>query len=185
MEIMTEKSDNNLIWIDMEMSGLNVEEDKILEIAVIVTDPDLKVIAEGPVLVVHQEDNILDKMDAWNTSTHNKTGLVDKVKKSKLNESMVENQVIDFLKKYVNKNTSPMCGNSICQDRRFMAKHMPNLENFFHYRNLDVSVFKELAKRWKPELIEGFKKAGKHEALADIIESIEELKYYREHFIKL
>jgi oligoribonuclease len=185
MEIMTEKSDNNLIWIDMEMSGLNVEEDKILEVAVIVTDPDLKVIAEGPVLVVHQEDNILDKMDAWNTSTHNKTGLVDKVKKSKLNESMVENQVIDFLKKYVNKNTSPMCGNSICQDRRFMAKHMPNLENFFHYRNLDVSVFKELAKRWKPELIEGFKKAGKHEALADIIESIEELKYYREHFIKL
>ena len=185
MEIMTEKSDNNLIWIDMEMSGLNVEEDKILEIAVIVTDPDLKVIAEGPVLVVHQEDNILDKMDAWNTSTHNKTGLVDKVKKSKLNESMVENQVIDFLKKYVNKNTSPMCGNSICQDRRFMAKHMPNLENFFHYRNLDVSVFKELAKRWKPELIEGFKKAGKHEALADIMESIEELKYYREHFIKL
>ena len=185
MEIMTEKSDNNLIWIDMEMSGLNVEEDKILEVAVIVTDPDLKVIAEGPVLVVHQEDNILDKMDAWNTSTHNKTGLVDKVKKSKLNESMVENQVIDFLKKYVNKNTSPMCGNSICQDRRFMAKHMPNLENFFHYRNLDVSVFKELAKRWKPELIEGFKKAGKHEALADIVESIEELKYYREHFIKL
>jgi oligoribonuclease len=185
MEIMTEKSDNNLIWIDMEMSGLNVEEDKILEVAVIVTDPDLKVIAEGPVLVVHQEDNILDKMDAWNTSTHNKTGLVDKVKQSKLNESMVENQVIDFLKKYVNKNTSPMCGNSICQDRRFMAKHMPNLENFFHYRNLDVSVFKELAKRWKPELIEGFKKAGKHEALADIVESIEELKYYREHFIKL
>ena len=185
MEIMTEKSDNNLIWIDMEMSGLNVEEDKILEIAVIVTDPDLKVIAEGPVLVVHQEDNILDKMDAWNTSTHNKTGLVDKVKQSKLNESMVENQVIDFLKKYVNKNTSPMCGNSICQDRRFMAKHMPNLENFFHYRNLDVSVFKELAKRWKPELIEGFKKAGKHEALADIMESIEELKYYREHFMKL
>ena len=185
MEIMTEKSDNNLIWIDMEMSGLNVEEDKILEVAVIVTDPDLKVIAEAPVLVVHQEDNILDKMDAWNTSTHNKTGLVDKVKKSKLNESMVENQVIDFLKKYVNKNTSPMCGNSICQDRRFMAKHMPNLENFFHYRNLDVSVFKELAKRWKPELIEGFKKAGKHEALADIVESIEELKYYREHFIKL
>jgi oligoribonuclease len=185
MEIMTEKSDNNLIWIDMEMSGLNVEEDKILELAVIVTDPDLKVIAEGPVLVVHQEDNILDKMDAWNTSTHNKTGLVDKVKKSKLNESMVENQVIDFLKKYVKKNTSPMCGNSICQDRRFMAKHMPNLENFFHYRNLDVSVFKELAKRWKPELIEGFKKAGKHEALADIMESIEELKYYREHFIKL
>lgn len=185
MEIMTEKSDNNLIWIDMEMSGLNVEEDKILEVAVIVTDPDLKVIAEGPVLVVHQEDNILDKMDAWNTATHNKTGLVDKVKQSKLNESMVENQVIDFLKKYVNKNTSPMCGNSICQDRRFMAKHMPNLENFFHYRNLDVSVFKELAKRWKPELIEGFKKAGKHEALADIMESIEELKYYREHFMKL
>jgi oligoribonuclease len=185
MEIMTEKSDNNLIWIDMEMSGLNVEEDKILEVAVIVTDPDLKVIAKGPVLVVHQEDNVLNKMDAWNTSTHNKTGLVDKVKQSKLNESMVENQVIDFLKKYVNKNSSPMCGNSICQDRRFMAKHMPNLENFFHYRNLDVSVFKELAKRWKPELIEGFKKAGKHEALADIMESIEELKYYREHFIKL
>ncbi len=185
MEIMTAKSDNNLIWIDMEMSGLNVEEDKILEVAVIVTDPDLKVIAEGPVLVVHQEDNILDKMDAWNTATHKKSGLVDKVKQSKLNESMVENQVIDFLKRYVNKNTSPMCGNSICQDRRFMAKHMPNLENFFHYRNLDVSVFKELAKRWKPELIEGFKKAGKHEALADIMESIEELKYYREHFIKL
>ena len=178
-------SDNNLVWVDMEMSGLDVEKDKILEIAVVVTDHLLNILDKGPVLVIHQEDKILDSMDTWNTSTHGKSGLIEKVKNSKMNESMVSNQVIDFLKKYVGKGKSPMCGNSICQDRRFMAKHMPELESYFHYRNLDVSVFKELAKRWRPNLVEGFKKNGKHEALADILESIDELKYYREHFLKL
>lgn len=179
------KNDNNLVWVDMEMSGLDVEKDKILEIAVVVTDHLLNILDKGPVLVIHQEDKILDSMDTWNTSTHGKSGLIEKVKNSKMNESMVSNQVIDFLKKYVGKGKSPMCGNSICQDRRFMAKHMPELESYFHYRNLDVSVFKELAKRWRPNLVEGFKKNGKHEALADILESIDELKYYREHFLKL
>ena len=179
------KNDNNLIWLDMEMSGLDVERDKILEIAVVVTDPLLNTLAEGPVLVIHQDSKVLESMDSWNTSTHGKSGLIERVKNSKLSESMATNQLIDFLKKHVGKGKSPMCGNSISQDRRFMAKHMPDLESYFHYRNLDVSVFKELAKRWKPNLIEGFKKSGKHEALADILESIEELKYYREHFLKL
>ena len=169
----------------MEMSGLNTETDKILEIAVIVTDPFLKILAESPVLVINQSDDVLAKMDSWNQSTHGKSGLIEKVKNSKTNEDGATHQLLEFISKYVGKNKSPMCGNSICQDRRFMAKHMPNLESYFHYRNLDVSVFKELAKRWKPELIEGFKKKGKHEALADILESIEELKYYREHFIKV
>jgi len=179
------KSNDNLIWLDMEMSGLNTETDKILEIAVIVTDPFLKILGESPVLVINQSDDVLAKMDSWNQSTHGKSGLIEKVKNSKTNEDGATHQLLEFISKYVGKNKSPMCGNSICQDRRFMAKHMPNLESYFHYRNLDVSVFKELAKRWKPELIEGFKKKGKHEALADILESIEELKYYREHFIKV
>jgi len=185
MEIMMSKSNDNLIWLDMEMSGLNTETDKILEIAVIVTDPFLKILGESPVLVINQSDDVLAKMDSWNQSTHGKSGLIEKVKNSKTNEDGATHQLLEFISKYVGKNKSPMCGNSICQDRRFMAKHMPNLESYFHYRNLDVSVFKELAKRWKPELIEGFKKKGKHEALADILESIEELKYYREHFIKV
>jgi oligoribonuclease len=186
MEIMMEnKNNNNLIWLDMEMSGLDPENDKVLEIAVVITDPFLKIIAESPVFVLHQDDEVLARMDAWNQSTHGKSGLIEKVKNSKHNEEGVTHQLLDFMEKYVGKNKSPMCGNSICQDRRFMAKHMPELEKFFHYRNLDVSVFKELSKRWKPEIIDGFKKAGKHEALADIIESIDELKYYREHFIKI
>ena len=185
MEIMMSKNHNNLIWIDMEMSGLNSQTDKILEIAIIITDPFLTILEEGPVFVLKQSDEVLAKMDAWNQSTHGKSGLIEKVKNSSLSEGVATHQLIEFISKYVGKNRSPMCGNSICQDRRFLAKYMPDLESYFHYRNLDVSVFKELAKRWKPEPIDGFKKGGKHEALADIRESIEELKYYREHFIKI
>jgi len=182
---MMSKNNDNLVWVDMEMSGLDPEGDKVLEVAVVITDPYLKVLAEGPVIVIHQNPQVLAKMDNWNQSTHGKSGLIEKVNNSKVTEEIASHQLIEFMHHYVDKGKSPMCGNSICQDRRFMAKHMPTLENFFHYRNLDVSVFKELAKRWKPELIAGFKKNSKHEALADILESIEELKYYREHFIKI
>ena len=178
-------SDDNLIWLDMEMSGLNTETDKVLEVATVVTDPNLNIIAEGPVIVIHQSDEILNAMDAWNQSTHSKSGLIEKVKRSSFDEAYAEETTIEFLKKHIAPNKSPMCGNSICQDRRFMAKHMPSLENYFHYRNLDVSVFKELSRRWSPSLYQGFKKTSKHEALSDIYESIEELKYYREHFLKL
>lgn len=176
---------NRLIWIDMEMSGLNPDLDRILEVALVVTDAALEVIAEAPVLVVFQSDPVLDGMDSWNKSTHAKSGLIEKIKASKLDEAAVESAMIAFLAEHVPKGASPMCGNSICQDRRFLAKTMPALEAYFHYRNLDVSTLKELAKRWKPGLAEGFKKHNKHEALADIHESIEELKYYRENFIKL
>jgi oligoribonuclease len=176
---------NNLIWIDMEMSGLSPENDRVLEVAMVITDSQLNVVAESPVKVVHQADEVLDRMDSWNRSTHAKSGLVDKVKASKLNEAEVEAEMIAFLSQHLPENTSPMCGNSICQDRRFLARHMPKLEAFFHYRNLDVSTLKELAKRWKPGIMSGIVKQGKHEALADIYESIEELKYYREHLIKL
>lgn len=176
-------SDQNLIWIDLEMTGLYPEKDRIIEIAVIVTDPQLTQRVEGPVFAVHQSDATLDAMDAWNKGTHGKSGLIDRVKASPLGEAEVEEQVIEFLKRYVPKNTSPMCGNSICQDRRFLANYMPKLEAFFHYRNLDVSTLKELAKRWKPEIMAGFKKAQAHTALADIQESIDELVYYREHFL--
>jgi len=176
---------NNLIWLDMEMSGLLPDSDRILELAAVVTDADLNILGESPVLVVHQSDAVLDGMDAWNKSTHGKSGLIDKVKASTLDEVSASQQMIEFLKQYVPAGKSPMCGNSICQDRRFMARYMPELESYFHYRNLDVSVFKELARRWKPSIHGGFKKASKHEALADIYESIEELKYYREHFLKL
>ncbi len=168
----------------MEMTGLLPESDCIIEVAIVVTDANLNTIAEGPVLVVHQPDAVLDAMDAWNKSTHKKSGLIDKVKASTLTEAQVEDRMIDFLKEHVPASTSPMCGNSICQDRRFMARGMPKLEAYFHYRNLDVSTLKELAKRWKPEIMSGMKKHGKHEALADIYESIEELKYYREHFLQ-
>ncbi|VXB16388.1 oligoribonuclease [Massilia sp. 9I] len=175
----------NLVWVDMEMTGLDPDNDRIIEVAVIVTDPDLNVIAEGPVFAIHQSDETLDKMDNWNKGTHGKSGLIDRVKASTVTEAQAELELIAFLKQYVPSNKSPMCGNSICQDRRFMARGMPKLEAFFHYRNLDVSTLKELCRRWKPELASGFKKHQKHTALADIVESIEELRYYREHFIKL
>ncbi len=178
-------NNDNLIWLDMEMSGLSPDNDRILELAAVVTDAELNVLGESPVLVVHQSDAVLDGMDAWNKGTHGRSGLIDKVKASTLDEAAASAQMINFLKDYVPSGKSPMCGNSICQDRRFMARYMPDLEAYFHYRNLDVSVFKELARRWKPEVYAGFKKASKHEALADIYESIEELKYYKAHFIKL
>jgi len=174
---------NHLIWIDMEMSGLNPETDKILEVALVVTDSNLNTVAEAPVLIVRQPAALLGAMDEWNKSTHAKTGLIDKVKTSNLSEAEVEARLIAFVSQHVPTKASPMCGNSICQDRRFLARHMPQLEAYFHYRNLDVSTLKELVKRWKPELVGGIPKQGKHEALADIYESIEEMKYYREHFI--
>jgi len=192
MEIMMEAqsnasnnnvNDDNLIWLDMEMSGLLPDSDRILELAVVVTDAELNVLGESPVLVIHQSDAVLNGMDAWNKGTHGRSGLIDKVKTSTLDEATATTQMIDYLKQFVPAGKSPMCGNSICQDRRFMARYMPDLETYFHYRNLDVSVFKELARRWKPEIYSGFKKASRHEALADIYESIDELKYYREHFI--
>ncbi|NNM83434.1 MAG: oligoribonuclease [Burkholderiales bacterium] len=176
---------NRLIWIDMEMSGLNPDSDRILEVALVVTDQELNVVAEAPVLVVHQEAAVLDAMDNWNKSTHAKSGLIDRIKASTLSEAEVEAQMISFLGEHVPKSASPMCGNSICQDRRFLARYMPQLEAYFHYRNLDVSTLKELAKRWKPGLAEAFKKHNKHEALADIHESIMELRYYRENFIRI
>jgi oligoribonuclease len=179
------QNQNNLIWLDMEMTGLKPESDAIIEIAIVVTDAELNTVAEAPVLVVHQADTVLDGMDAWNKSTHKKSGLIDKVRASTLTEAVVERQMIEFLREYVPASTSPMCGNSICQDRRFMARAMPQLEAYFHYRNLDVSTLKELAKRWKPSIMSGLTKHGKHEALADIYESIDELKYYREHFLNL
>ncbi len=176
---------DNLIWLDMEMTGLLPDTDRIIELAVVVTDADLNVIAESPVIVIHQADEVLDGMDAWNKGTHGRSGLIEKVKFSTTNEEQATAQMLEFLKQHVPEGKSPMCGNSICQDRRFMARYMPELEKYFHYRNLDVSTFKELARRWKPAIYSGFKKASKHEALADIYESIDELKYYREHFIKL
>jgi oligoribonuclease len=178
-------SDNNLIWIDLEMTGLYPDTDRIIEIAVVVTDANLANRVEGPVFAVHQTDETLDKMDAWNKGTHGKSGLIDRVKASAISEAEASAQTIAFLKQYVGKGKSPMCGNSICQDRRFLANYMPELEAFFHYRNLDVSTLKELAKRWKPAALEGFKKAQAHTALADIHESIDELVHYRTHFLNL
>lgn len=176
-------SENNLIWIDLEMTGLVPETDRIIEVAVVVTDPMLTVRVEGPVFAVHQSDAVLDGMDAWNKGTHGRSGLIDRVKASTVDEAAAEAQVIEFLKAYVPKGKSPMCGNSICQDRRFLARTMPLLEAFFHYRNLDVSTLKELARRWKPAAMEGFKKAQAHTALADIHESIDELIHYRTHLL--
>jgi oligoribonuclease len=169
---------NNLIWIDMEMTGLQPDADRVIEIAMLVTDPQLNVLATGPVLVLHQPDEVLDAMDTWNKSTHAKTGLIERVRASSLTEADAERRALEFVSAHVPANVSPMCGNSICQDRRFLARWMPGLEAHFHYRNLDVSTLKELVRRWKPEL-KSFSKEGKHEALADILESIEELKFYR------
>lgn len=176
---------SNLIWIDLEMSGLDPDRDRILEVAMVVTDSRLNTVAESPVLAVFQAGAVLDRMDDWNKSTHGKSGLIEKVKASTLNEAEVEARMIAFLEQHVPPKISPMCGNSICQDRRFLARGMPKLEAYFHYRSLDVSTLKELARRWRPELAAGFTKQGKHQALADIYESIEELKYYRERFLKL
>lgn len=175
---------SRLIWIDMEMTGLKPETDRIIEVALVITDGDLAVIAEAPVLVVRQDDATLAGMDAWNQGTHGRSGLIDKVKASTLDEATVQDRMLTFLREYVPPRISPMCGNSICQDRRFLARWMPGFEDYFHYRNLDVSTLKELCKRWQPDIAKGWVKQGKHEALADIYESIDELKYYRQHFLK-
>ncbi|WP_295636424.1 oligoribonuclease [uncultured Methylibium sp.] len=179
------RNDQNLIWIDLEMTGLSPVTDRIIEIAVVVTDPGLTLRVEGPVFAIHQSDAVLDAMDAWNKGTHGRSGLIDRVKASTIDEAEAERRVIDFLKQYVPAGKSPMCGNSICQDRRFLAKDMAALEGFFHYRNLDVSTLKELARRWKPGVLDGFRKAQAHTALADIHESIDELLHYRDHFLSL
>ena len=174
----------NLIWIDLEMTGLDTTSDLIIEIATVVTDGQLNILAEGPMLAIHQSDDALHGMDEWNTRQHGKSGLTERVRKSTINEKQAEQQTIDFLSQYVGKGESPMCGNSICQDRRFMARCMPELEDYFHYRNLDVSTIKELVVRWSPDLVKGFKKGGSHLALDDTRDSIREMLYYREHFIR-
>ena len=170
---------NNLIWIDMEMTGLQPDSDRIIEMALLVTDAQLNIIADGPVVAIHQPDAVLEAMDSWNRGTHAKTGLVERVRASSLSEAQAERAALEFLARHVPPSASPMCGNSICQDRRFLARWMPQLEAYFHYRNVDVSTLKELLRRWKPDALKGFTKEGKHEALADILESIEELKFYR------
>jgi oligoribonuclease len=177
--------DTHLVWLDMEMTGLEPETERIIEVAFVVTDLHLNVIAEGPVYVIHQSDATLDAMDAWNKGTHGKSGLIDKVKASTVTEAQAQAEIIAFLKPLVPKGKIPLCGNTIHQDRRFMALYMPELNDFFHYRNIDVSTLKELAKRWKPEVYKSFKKQQKHTALADVYESIDELKHYRERFINL
>jgi oligoribonuclease len=174
----------NLIWIDLEMTGLKPDADRIIEVALVITDGELNTVAEAPVWVIHQTDEVLAGMDSWNLGTHGRSGLIDKVKASTVDEAFVEAAALAFLREHVPPKMSPMCGNSICQDRRFLARSMPALEDYFHYRNLDVSTLKELARRWKPELMKGVPKEGKHEALADVYESIAELKYYRENFIR-
>ena len=177
------KNDSNLIWIDLEMTGLYPDRDRVIEIAVVVTDALVTTRIEGPVFAIHQSDATLDAMDAWNKGTHGRSGLIDRVKASEIDEAHAQAQVIEWLSQYVKAGKSPMCGNSICQDRRFLAKDMAGLEDFFHYRNLDVSTLKELARRWKPAALEGIKKAQAHTALADVHESIDELLHYREHFL--
>lgn len=180
-----EKSDQNLVWLDCEMTGLDPETDRIIEIAVVVTGPGLAPRIEGPVFAIHQSDEQLDRMDAWNKGTHGKSGLTERVKASTVTEAQAEDAVIEFLSRHVPKGASPMCGNTIGQDRRFLVKYMPRLEAFFHYRNLDVSTLKELARRWRPEVYNSFKKQQAHTALADVHESIEELAHYREHFLRV
>lgn len=179
------RDQNSLIWIDMEMTGLRPDADRILEIALLVTDSQLNPVADGRVLVVHQPDAVLDAMDAWNRNVHGRSGLIGRVRAARTVESEVESTAIGFLAQFVPEASSPMCGNSICQDRRFLARWMPKLEAYFHYRNLDVSTLKELVKRWKPELAKGVAKAGRHEALADILESVEELRYYRANAMRI
>ncbi|MBA4328564.1 MAG: oligoribonuclease [Polaromonas sp.] len=183
-EPLLKKSDQNLVWLDCEMTGLDPDKERIIEVAVVVTGPQLTPRIEGPVLVIHQPDELLDQMDAWNKGTHGRSGLIDKVKASSVTEADAEKELLAFLAKYLPKGTSPMCGNTIGQDRRFLVKYMPRLEAFFHYRNIDVSTFKELAKRWRPEVYSAFKKQQSHTALADVHESIDELEYYRTHFLK-
>jgi oligoribonuclease len=178
-------SESNLIWVDMEMTGLSPEDDVVIEIATIITDSNLNTLAEGPVIAIHQPDTILAGMDEWNTSHHTQSGLVDRIRASTVTEASASAATITFLELWVPRGASPMCGNTICQDRRFMARHMPELESYFHYRNLDVSTLKILMQRWRPELEQGFTKTGTHQALDDIRESIDEMRYYREHFIRL
>lgn len=176
---------HNLIWIDLEMTGLDPATDRVIEVATIVTDAELNVLAEGPVIAIHQPDDIIDNMDEWNTKTHGNSGLVQRVKDSTIDEAEAQRMTIEFLRGYIGKGISPMCGNSVHQDRRFMFKYLPELEQFFHYRNLDVSTLKELARRWAPEKLKGLQKKGSHKALDDIRESIEELQYYREHIMSI
>jgi oligoribonuclease len=175
--------ESNLIWIDLEMTGLAPDRDRIIEVAVVVTDAQVTMRIEGPVIAVHQSDAVLDAMDEWNQTTHGKSGLIDRVKASTIDEAQAQQQLLEFLKAYAPQGRSPMCGNSVCQDRRFLANYMPDLEAYFHYRNLDVSTLKELARRWKPEIAASFKKLQPHTALADVHESIDELLHYRQHFI--
>ena len=178
-------SENNLIWIDLEMTGLDPQNDRIIEIATVITDSDLNELAEGPVLAIHQSDAVLGAMDEWNTRQHGNSGLTERVRQSQADAAMAERETLEFLETWVSKGASPMCGNSICQDRRFLARLMPTLEDFFHYRNLDVSSLKELARRWAPEVYKGFSKDSSHLALQDIRDSIAELRHYREHFLKI
>ena len=179
------RNEMRLVWFDMEMTGLDPEKERVIELAAVVTEPDLTVVAESPVLVVHQPETLLQAMDKWNQSTHGKSGLIEKVRASSLTEEQAQAQMIEFLSKHVPPGKSPLCGNSVSQDRRFMFRYMPALEQFFHYRTIDVSTIKELARRWRPALLKGFEKRSKHEALADVYESIDELRYYREHFMRL
>ena len=185
MSVQQVDKSKTLIWIDMEMTGLEPETDRIIEVATLITDAELNILAEGPVLAVHQSDSALAAMDEWNQRTHGESGLVERVRRSKLDDAEAERQTLEFLRQYADSGSSPMCGNSVHQDRRFMVRYMPHLEAFFHYRNLDVSTVKELARRWRPELPGGFDKKGTHQAMDDIRDSVNELKYYREHFFRL
>ena len=184
LDTQLKKSDQNLVWLDCEMTGLDPEKERLIEIAIIITGPQLIPRIEGPVLAIYQSDEVLDQMDKWNKGTHGKSGLIDKVKASTVTEADAEAQILAFIAQYVPKSVSPLCGNTISQDRRFLVKYMPKLEAYLHYRNIDVSTFKELAKRWRPEVYNAFKKQQKHTALADVHESIDELEHYREHFLK-